>query len=64
MAKCGICCQQSTFTMNSKHVCLRCDDLLFDLELELEEIEVQDRTGKDSTKGKGSQPSLPTSKAS
>lgn len=38
MRKCGICCHdQSLFMMNNKFVCLSCDDLLFDIELELDE---------------------------
>lgn len=40
MGTCGICCRErSTFVMNNKFVCLKCDDLLFDIELELDEEE-------------------------
>ncbi len=40
MGTCGICCHaRSMFVMNNKFVCLRCDDLLFDIELEMDEEE-------------------------
>jgi hypothetical protein len=46
---CGVCGQdKSSYIMNNKRVCLKCDELLFDLEIECEEIEKQpalDRSG-------------------
>lgn len=40
MSTCGICCQaRSRFMMNNKFVCMHCDDLLFDIELEMDEEE-------------------------
>lgn len=45
MATCTVCQRdRSPYLMNNKLVCLRCDDLLFDIELELEEVE-RPRTG-------------------
>jgi hypothetical protein len=36
---CGICGKdKSPFVMNNKQVCMRCDELLFDMEIECEEI--------------------------
>ncbi len=36
--KCNVCQQQrSQYMMNNRFVCLRCDDLLFDIEIECEE---------------------------
>ena len=38
MLLCRVCHQpKSLFILNNKTVCLRCDDLLFDLEIELEQ---------------------------
>lgn len=38
MSKCGVCQKDhSPFVMNHKRVCLRCDDLLFDIEIESDE---------------------------
>lgn len=34
MGTCRICQERSSFWMHTKVVCLTCDDLLFDLELE------------------------------
>ncbi len=37
---CGVCGgPRSKFVLNNKRVCLKCDDLLFDLEIECEELE-------------------------
>ena len=51
---CGVCGQdKSNYIMNNKRVCLKCDELLFDLEIECEEIEKQptlDRTAVPSRK--------------
>ena len=48
MRKCGICCQErATFMMNNKFVCTTCDDLLFDIELELDEMETSGKESKD-----------------
>ena len=42
MSNCKICNRaRSGFLMNNKLVCMRCDELLFDLEIELEEVEVR-----------------------
>lgn len=39
---CGACGQpRSSYIMNNKPVCLKCDELLFDLEIECEEMEVR-----------------------
>jgi hypothetical protein len=36
---CGICGKdKSHYVMNNKRVCLRCDELLFDIEIECEEM--------------------------
>lgn len=41
MSECSICRKaKSAFVMNNKTVCMRCDDLLFDLEIECEEERV------------------------
>lgn len=38
MIKCGVCAKQkSSFVMNNKLVCLHCDELLFDVEIECDE---------------------------
>ena len=38
MGSCGICKKdRSKFILNNKRVCLVCDELLFDLEIELED---------------------------
>lgn len=40
---CSVCGKaQSLFVMNNKTVCLRCDELLFDIEIELDEAPVID----------------------
>ena len=36
---CGVCGKEkSPFVMNNKKVCLHCDELLFDMEIECEEM--------------------------
>ena len=38
---CGACGQpRSAYVMNNKSVCLKCDELLFDLEIECEDSEL------------------------
>jgi hypothetical protein len=40
--QCTVCGKsKSRFIMNNKTVCMRCDELLFDLEIECEEVEVE-----------------------
>ena len=47
MSKCNICGKpRSPFVMNNKTVCLKCDELLFDLEIECEETDMRPETGK------------------
>ncbi len=39
---CGVCGKdKSPFVMNNKQVCLACDELLFDMEIECEEMNAQ-----------------------
>lgn len=41
MKKCSVCKKAtSTILMNNRFVCFRCDELLFDLEIESDETEV------------------------
>lgn len=36
---CSVCgTEKSHFVMNNKRVCMRCDELLFDIEIECEEM--------------------------
>lgn len=37
MSSCNNCGKHRAFLMNNKKVCLRCDELLFDIEIECEE---------------------------
>ena len=42
MSKCTICGQpRSAFVMNNKTVCMKCDDLLFDIEIECDEADAK-----------------------
>ena len=46
--ECTICSKpKSNFVMNNKLVCFRCDELLFDMEIELEET---DQTKTETTR--------------
>jgi hypothetical protein len=48
MSLCLVCSKErSNFTMNNKRVCMRCDELLFDLEAECEE---ESTTGPKTTR--------------
>lgn len=52
MSNCQICGQSRRgFILNNKAVCLRCDELLFDLEIELEEVEVKNAEPKPAPAG-------------
>ena len=45
MSTCRICSNdKSGFIMNNKTVCMHCDELLFDLEIECEELELKKET--------------------
>lgn len=47
MLKCKICNNNiSPFIMNNRLVCMRCDELLFDIEIERDEIEEEDLVDK------------------
>jgi hypothetical protein len=47
MPKCGTCGEPvSPFLMNNKCVCLRCDELLFDIEIECDDHERRTTVGK------------------
>ncbi len=38
MTKCGACAKQkSSFVMSNRFICLHCDELLFDIEIECED---------------------------
>lgn len=54
MSTCRICTEdKSHFIMNNKWVCMTCDELLFDLEIECEEMELQtEKQPTASTKAK------------
>ena len=40
MSKCTVCGKdRSSYVLNNKTVCLRCDEILFDVEIECEEVE-------------------------
>lgn len=48
MSTCRICTKEkNTFVMNNKWVCMHCDELLFDLEIECDEYELvpQEKSG-------------------
>ena len=49
---CSICgTEKSHFVMQHKRVCLQCDELLFDLEIELdEEISVKTKASTEATR--------------
>lgn len=38
---CTLCSKDKTYYLDSKLVCLRCDELLFDIEIECEETKVE-----------------------
>lgn len=38
---CTLCSKDKTHYLDSKPVCLRCDELLFDIEIECEEIKIE-----------------------
>lgn len=53
MSACSVCQKaKSAFVMNNKTVCMRCDELLFDLEIECDEerVVVQLKTKKTQPK--------------
>jgi hypothetical protein len=53
MSKCTVCGEdRSPFVMNNKTVCLKCDELLFDIEIESEEEQTAKGADKQLEKGK------------
>ncbi len=61
MGKCGICCADRSTLLNNKLVCMRCDELLFDIEFECDEIEEQENRGKELVLGAASKSPTPSS---
>ena len=51
MSECKVCGRtRSPFVMNNKQVCLNCDDLLFDIEIECDDETFQVERRTESTK--------------
>ena len=50
MSDCTICGKQKPgFYLHNKSVCMRCDELTFDLEIELDEVVTKPQPKKDPT---------------
>ena len=57
MSKCTICGEsRSPFIMNNKTVCMKCDELLFDIEIECEDGDLQKSDKKHTPHLPGKQP--------